>query len=71
MRRISPLTNALGYAVVAGLTLPLVVLLGVSLNAGVEQNFPPSGLSLRWRKAPTSARIRSGSSRGTARRIYA
>ncbi|MBK9244023.1 MAG: ABC transporter permease [Burkholderiales bacterium] len=48
MRRISPLTNALGYAVVAGLTLPLVVLLGVSLNAGVEQNFPPSGLSLRW-----------------------
>jgi putative spermidine/putrescine transport system permease protein len=48
MRSISPLTKTVGYAVIACLVLPLVVLVGVSLNAGVEQNFPPSGLSLRW-----------------------
>lgn len=40
--------KALGYAVVLCLVFPLVVLVGVSLNAGVEQNFPPHGLSLRW-----------------------
>lgn len=38
----------IGYAVVLCLVFPLVVLVGVSLNAGVEQNFPPQGLSLRW-----------------------
>jgi putative spermidine/putrescine transport system permease protein len=38
----------------AGITLlfllafPLIVLFGVSLNPGVEQIFPPTGLSLRW-----------------------
>jgi putative spermidine/putrescine transport system permease protein len=48
MRSISPLTQILGYAVIACMVLPLVVLVGVSLNAGIEQNFPPSGLSLRW-----------------------
>jgi putative spermidine/putrescine transport system permease protein len=30
------------------LTFPLVVLFGVSLNPGVEQIFPPTGVSLRW-----------------------
>ncbi|MCC7016879.1 MAG: ABC transporter permease [Rhodospirillales bacterium] len=30
------------------LTFPLVVLFGVSLNPGVEQVFPPAGISLRW-----------------------
>ncbi len=30
------------------LTFPLVVLFGVSLNPGVEQVFPPTGVSLRW-----------------------
>src|SRR6266496_5051769 len=40
--------KALGYGVVLCLVFPLVVLIGVSLNAGVEQNFPPHGLSLRW-----------------------
>lgn len=37
-----------GGALVALLLLPIVVLIGVSLNAGVEQVFPPRGLSLRW-----------------------
>lgn len=37
-----------GLALVALLSVPLVVLVGVSLNAGVEQVFPPQGLSLRW-----------------------
>jgi putative spermidine/putrescine transport system permease protein len=40
--------KALGYGVVLCLVFPLIVLIGVSLNAGVEQNFPPHGLSLRW-----------------------
>ena len=30
------------------LTFPLIVLFGVSLNPGVEQVFPPTGISLRW-----------------------
>src|SRR5690606_5111927 len=30
------------------LAIPLVVLVGVSLNPGVEQVFPPQGISLRW-----------------------
>ncbi len=30
------------------LTFPLIVLFGVSLNPGVEQVFPPTGVSLRW-----------------------
>jgi putative spermidine/putrescine transport system permease protein len=30
------------------LTFPLLVLFGVSLNPGVEQIFPPTGVSLRW-----------------------
>lgn len=42
------LVKAVGYGVVLCLLFPLFVLVGVSLNAGVEQNFPPSGLSLRW-----------------------
>lgn len=37
-----------GGTLVALLLLPIVVLVGVSLNAGVEQVFPPRGLSLRW-----------------------
>jgi putative spermidine/putrescine transport system permease protein len=40
--------KALGYAVLLCLVFPLIVLIGVSLNAGVEQLFPPHGLSLRW-----------------------
>jgi putative spermidine/putrescine transport system permease protein len=38
----------LGTVLVALLALPIVVLIGVSLNAGVEQVFPRRGLSLRW-----------------------
>ncbi len=30
------------------LLCPLIILFGVSLNPGVEQIFPPSGVSLRW-----------------------
>lgn len=30
------------------LMLPIIVLIGVSFNSGVEQVFPPSGLSFRW-----------------------
>ncbi|MGE0714718.1 MAG: ABC transporter permease [Alphaproteobacteria bacterium] len=39
---------AASLAVVALLCFPLVVLVGVSLNAGPRQVFPPEGLSLRW-----------------------
>lgn len=42
------LVKAVGSTLVALLVLPIVVLIGVSLNAGVEQVFPPRGLSLRW-----------------------
>src|SRR5690348_179201 len=38
----------LGGVLIALLVLPIFVLIGVSLNAGVEQAFPPHGLSLRW-----------------------
>ncbi|MCC7274974.1 MAG: ABC transporter permease [Alphaproteobacteria bacterium] len=34
--------------VVLVLCFPLIVLVGVSLNAGPRQVFPPEGLSLRW-----------------------
>ncbi len=34
--------------VLAALCVPLLVMIGVSFNAGSEQVFPPSGLSLRW-----------------------
>lgn len=37
-----------GWVLLALLALPLIVLIGVSLNPGVEQIFPPQGLSLRW-----------------------
>lgn len=37
-----------GAALLALLLCPLIILFGVSLNPGVEQIFPPSGLSLRW-----------------------
>lgn len=37
-----------GATLLAFLALPLVVLIGVSLNPGVEQVFPPTGISLRW-----------------------
>jgi putative spermidine/putrescine transport system permease protein len=42
------IVKTLGALAVAVLALPIVVLVGVSLNAGVEQVFPPRGLSLRW-----------------------
>lgn len=35
-------------AVLVFMCLPLLVLFGVSLNAGPQQVFPPHGLSLRW-----------------------
>ncbi len=37
-----------GAALIAMLACPLIILIGVSLNPGVEQLFPPSGISLRW-----------------------
>ena len=37
-----------GWMMAAVLALPLIVLLGVSVNPGVEQVFPPQGFSLRW-----------------------
>lgn len=37
-----------GWTMAAILALPLIVLLGVSVNPGVEQIFPPQGFSLRW-----------------------
>lgn len=48
-----PPRRHVGIKVVGGflvglLVLPIAVLIGVSLNAGVEQVFPPRGLSLRW-----------------------
>jgi putative spermidine/putrescine transport system permease protein len=42
------LVNGVGGLLILLLTLPIVVLVGVSFNAGVEQVFPPHGLSLRW-----------------------
>lgn len=38
----------LGAFFIALLVLPVIILIGVSLNAGVEQAFPPHGFSLRW-----------------------
>lgn len=37
-----------GYGLLVLLAIPLIVLVGVSLNPGVEQVFPPQGISLRW-----------------------
>lgn len=37
-----------GYTLLFLLAVPLIVLIGVSLNPGVEQVFPPQGISLRW-----------------------
>lgn len=37
-----------GYILLLLLAVPLIVLIGVSLNPGVEQVFPPQGISLRW-----------------------
>lgn len=37
-----------GAGLLALLLAPLIILIGVSLNPGVEQVFPPTGLSLRW-----------------------
>jgi putative spermidine/putrescine transport system permease protein len=37
-----------GASIVLALATPIIVLIGVSLNGGVEQVFPPRGLSLRW-----------------------
>jgi putative spermidine/putrescine transport system permease protein len=37
-----------GYVLLVLLAVPLIVLIGVSLNPGVEQVFPPQGISLRW-----------------------
>lgn len=47
-RRRYYLVKSVGIALIAILTVPLIVLFGVSLNSGVEQVFPPRGLSLRW-----------------------
>lgn len=41
-------SGILTLAVVAGLTVPLLIMMTTSLNAGPEQVFPPRGLSLRW-----------------------
>ncbi len=38
----------IGGLLIAMLVIPIIVLIGVSLNSGVEQVFPPRGLSLRW-----------------------
>lgn len=48
IRRRHRLIRVTGALLVCLLAVPLVVLIGVSLNAGVEQVFPPHGLSLRW-----------------------
>src|SRR5690349_19881532 len=40
-----PITVGLVYAAILA---PLVVVIGVSLNAGSGFDFPPQGLSLRW-----------------------
>jgi len=40
--------TALSLVVVFAMCFPLIVLIGVSLNAGPRQVFPPEGLSLRW-----------------------
>jgi putative spermidine/putrescine transport system permease protein len=40
--------RVLGGILIGLLVLPIIILIGVSLNAGVEQAFPPNGLSLRW-----------------------
>lgn len=37
-----------GGLLIAMLVIPIIVLIGVSLNSGVEQVFPPRGLSFRW-----------------------
>jgi putative spermidine/putrescine transport system permease protein len=42
------LIKTLGVLLIALLVLPIVVLIGVSFNAGVEQVFPPHGFSVRW-----------------------
>lgn len=42
------LVKSIGWTLVAAIALPIIVLIGVSLNAGIEQVFPPRGLSLRW-----------------------
>jgi putative spermidine/putrescine transport system permease protein len=44
-----PLVSGIVTAVVlVGLTVPLLIMMATSLNAGPEQVFPPRGLSLRW-----------------------
>src|SRR5690606_18708130 len=48
-RRTEPLlVKRSGWTLVAAVALPIIVLIGVSLNAGIEQVFPPRGLSVRW-----------------------
>ncbi len=47
VRRPAILPIAVGV-VYAGLLAPLVVVVGVSFNAGAGFDFPPAGLSLRW-----------------------
>lgn len=42
------IVKSVGTLAVLALAVPILVLIGVSLNAGVEQVFPPRGLSLRW-----------------------
>jgi putative spermidine/putrescine transport system permease protein len=40
--------TAMTIAVLAFMCAPLIVLFGVSVNAGPQQMFPPQGFSLRW-----------------------
>lgn len=42
------LVSSLALIVLAVISLPVVILFGVALNAGDQQLFPPAGLSLRW-----------------------
>lgn len=42
------LIKLIGMSLIALLLCPFIILIGVSLNPGVEQVFPPTGLSLRW-----------------------
>jgi putative spermidine/putrescine transport system permease protein len=43
-----PFVIALAMLALALLVIPVILIVGVSLNAGVVQQFPPDGLSLRW-----------------------
>ena len=42
------ISGVIATAVIAMLTVPLLIMIATSFNAGPEQVFPPRGLSLRW-----------------------